>query len=80
MIALDPDIPSPLQRVIFEAQARGTQLRWMLDGADLGTAADMLLWEPVAGSHTLSLVDEERQAFDTINFTVRGSLASAVTE
>ncbi len=80
VIALDPDIPPPLQRVVFEAQARGTQLRWMLDGADLGTAADMLLWEPVAGSHTLSLIDKKWQAFDTVNFTVRGSLASGVTE
>jgi penicillin-binding protein 1C len=80
VIALDPDIPPPLQRVVFEAQARGTQLRWVLDGTDLGAAADVLLWEPTPGSHTLSLVDEKWQAFDTVNFTVHGSLASAVTE
>ena len=80
VIALDPDIPPPLQRVAFEAQARGAQLRWVLDGTDLGAAADVLLWAPIPGSHTLSLVDEKWQVFDTVNFTVRGSPVASVTE
>jgi hypothetical protein len=53
VIALDPDIPPPLQRVVFEAQARGTQLRWVLDGTDLGAAADVLLCLPSLNSFSL---------------------------
>ena len=75
VIALDPDIPPPLQRVVFEAQTDSTQLRWTLDGTDMGTATNVLLWAPVPGSHTLTLTDEEQQAFDSVTFTVRGALA-----
>jgi len=74
VIALDPDIPPSLQRVAFAAQAQGAQFRWVLDGADIGGTAAVLLWEPAPGSYTLSLVDEERRPFDTVSFTVRGSL------
>jgi penicillin-binding protein 1C len=80
LIALDPDIPRPLQRVAFQAQVYGSQLRWLLDGADLGAATELLLWEPVPGSHTLSLVDEEQRSFDTVGFAVRGSLMTRATE
>jgi penicillin-binding protein 1C len=80
VIALDPDIPRPLQRVIFQARAHGSQLRWVLDGADLGAAAGVLLWEPVPGSHTLSLVDQEQRLCDTIGFTVRGSRVTGAAE
>jgi penicillin-binding protein 1C len=74
VIALDPDIPSPLQRVVFEAQAHDDRLRWTLDGTDIGAATGVLLWPPVPGSHTLALVGEEQRLFDSVTFTVRGSL------
>ena len=80
LIALDPDIPRPLQRIVFQAQGHGTQLRWLLDGADLGAAAKIFLWEPAPGSHTLSLVDKERRLLDTIEFVVRGALVTGATE
>ena len=72
LIALDPDIPAPLQRIVFEAQAGGEPLRWALDGADLGPAGNPVLWKPVPGRHRLSLVDETRRPHATVQFTVRG--------
>jgi penicillin-binding protein 1C len=80
IIALDPDIPRPLQRIVFQAQVHGSQLRWLLDGADLGAATEVVLWELLPGSHTLSLVDEKQRLFDTVGFAVRGSLGTGTTE
>jgi len=80
VIALDPDIPRLLQRVIFQARTHGSQFRWRLDGADLGTAAEVRLWEPEPGSHTLLLVDEQQRLIDTVEFTVRGSRVAGAAE
>jgi penicillin-binding protein 1C len=80
VIALDPDIPRLLQQVIFKARTHGSQFRWRLDGADLGTAAEVQLWEPEPGSHTLSLVDEQQRLIDTVEFTVRGSRVAGAAE
>jgi penicillin-binding protein 1C len=80
IIALDPDIPRSLQRIAFQAQVHGSQLRWLLDGAVLGAATEVVLWEPLPGSHTLSLVDEKQRLFDTVGFAVRGSLGTGATE
>ena len=41
VIALDPDIPPAQQRIVFEAEKGGARLRWVLDGTDLGSAADL---------------------------------------
>jgi hypothetical protein len=35
-----------------------------------------LLWEPVPGQHTLSLLDRERRALDTVRFEVRPMLTT----
>jgi penicillin-binding protein 1C len=71
ILALDPDIPSARQRVIFQAQtARG--LRWRLDGADLGPAEQGVPWLPLAGGHALALVDAEGGTVTEVRFQVRG--------
>lgn len=80
VIALDPDIPRELQRVVFESQGVGRRLRWLLDGADLGPAAALVLWAPNPGRHTLSLVDPERRAWDTVTFEVRGDPAAPASD
>jgi penicillin-binding protein 1C len=73
VIALDPDIPPSRQRVIFEARSgRAAPLRWLLDGTDLGSATDLVVWNPYPGRHTLSLVDDDQRPLDTISFEVRG--------
>jgi penicillin-binding protein 1C len=73
VIALDPDIPPSRQRVVFEAQAAGVPLRWILDGRDLGSATDLFIWHPHPGRHVLSLVDEEERQHDALTFEVRGA-------
>jgi penicillin-binding protein 1C len=72
VIALDPDIPPSRQRVIFEARSGRAPLRWRLDGTDLGSATDLVVWNPYPGRHTLSLVDDEQRPHDTLTFEVRG--------
>jgi penicillin-binding protein 1C len=71
VIALDPDIPPAHQRVVFEANAAATTLRWFLNGEELGEAASPFFWEPVPGQHVLSLTDQEQQALETVTFEVR---------
>jgi penicillin-binding protein 1C len=76
MLALDPDIPPSRQRMVFEAQAGGTPLRWVLDGSDIGAGADLVIWSPQPGRHTLSLVDGGGRPLDTITFEVRNTVSS----
>ncbi|MBI2875628.1 MAG: penicillin-binding protein 1C [Candidatus Tectomicrobia bacterium] len=73
VIALDPDIPPARQRILFEAQAAGARFRWVLDGKEIGSAADLLAWDPLPGKHTLSLRDGAQRLCDTVTFEVRGS-------
>jgi penicillin-binding protein 1C len=79
LIALDPDIPPTRQRLVFEADAGAADLRWELNGQDIGPASRPRLWEPQPGGYTLSLVDRQRRALDTATFVVRG-VASAVRD
>ncbi|MCS0633053.1 penicillin-binding protein 1C [Telluria mixta] len=75
VIALDPDIPAPLQRVSFRAYG-GAGLRWQLDGADAGPADRGAAWTPQPGEHELKLVGESGRAVAAARFEVRGQLAS----
>jgi penicillin-binding protein 1C len=74
IIALDPDIPPQLQRVVFRAQA-GKGLRWRLDKVDLGPADQDVAWTPVAGAHRLTLSGGEKNVAE-VDFEVRGSNAA----
>jgi penicillin-binding protein 1C len=71
IIAVDPDIPEPLQRVMFQAQA-GQGMHWRLDKAILGSAGAQLAWRPVPGEHRLELVDASDKAIAVVRFEVRG--------
>lgn len=77
VIALEPDIPPSRQRIVFEARASGARLRWVLDGREIGPAADPLPWDPLPGRHTLSLVDKAQRCLDTVTFEVRGSAVAS---
>jgi penicillin-binding protein 1C len=72
IIALDPDMPTPNQAVLFQRSASRKPLRWMLDGADLG-ASTALLWVPTLGGHRLCLLDADDTPLDEVRFRVRGS-------
>lgn len=77
VIALDPDIPASRQRIVFEARVAGAPLRWILDGADIGPAAEPLIWDPHPGRHILSLADGAERPLDSLTFEVRGVAATA---
>ncbi len=75
VIALDPDIPPSRQRVLFQAPADRRTLRWILDGVEIGSSGEILMWEPQPGSHTLTLADEQERPLDAVAFEVRGRAA-----
>jgi penicillin-binding protein 1C len=71
VLAIDPDIPERLQRVPLTVQGGEGGQSLQLDGADLGPAANTLLWAPSRGAHRLNLVAADGQVLDRILFTVR---------
>jgi len=73
IVALDPDIPSGRQRVLFERSASRRALRWLLDGSDVGPATHAIAWLPRPGKHILVLADGAARPIDSVSFEVRGS-------
>ncbi|MCA1855637.1 penicillin-binding protein 1C [Massilia oculi] len=71
ILALDPDIPDRIERVLFRAQGAGGQ-RWRLDGTELGPASEPVAWQPRVGNHRLELVDGEGAVVSSSRFEVRG--------
>jgi penicillin-binding protein 1C len=69
IIAVDPDIPSDLQRVRFEAVGTGSDTQWRLNGEPFATGA---LWRPQPGKWLLTLHDSSGQQLDQVTFEVRG--------
>ncbi len=72
VIALDPDIPAPHQRVAFVAAPAHAGLRWQLDDAELPDRGGRALWAPTPGRHVLVLVDADGTALSRVDFDVRG--------
>ena len=72
VIALDPDIPAPHQRVAFVAAPAHAGLRWQLDDAELPDRGARALWAPTPGRHALVLVDADGSALSRVDFEVRG--------
>ena len=72
IIAIDPDIPSGLQRVSFKAGNGAAGAIWILDGRERCAASSPCMWQPVAGTHTLALVRASGGTIDQVTFKVRG--------
>ncbi|HTS55041.1 MAG TPA: penicillin-binding protein 1C [Burkholderiales bacterium] len=72
IFAVDPDIPSDRQRVLFEALGAGPGARWRLNGEALDGAA--VLWRPQPGKWLLTLHDADGTQLDAVRFEVRGSV------
>jgi len=72
IIAIDPDIPTDLQRVNFEAGRGARGARWILDGRERCAVSSACLWQPVPGMHRLALVGAENRVIDQVAFQVRG--------
>jgi penicillin-binding protein 1C len=79
-VAFDPDLAPRSQRIAFEAREAPPNSRWLLDGRSIAPAARIFLWAPLAGAHTLSLMDARGRALDSIPFSVRGSNPSALAQ
>jgi len=75
VIALDPDIPAASQKVFFEAEPGGGDLKWLLDGEPVGSADSLVLWSPLKGKHSLALIDGAEHVLDSVEFEVRGNSA-----
>jgi penicillin-binding protein 1C len=77
IIALDPDIPTASQRVVFEASPAIGGLGWRLDGATLPNtdAYGRADWTPAPGKHTLALVGVDGRTLAMVAFEVRGNSA-----
>ena len=75
IFGLDPDIPTGQQALFFEANAKDSKLRWVLDQTEIGTTAEQPGWTLLPGKHTLYLKDNENRVLDTVHFEVRGNAA-----
>ncbi len=71
-VALDPDIPRELQKIVFEHSPTAQKLKWRVNGFDHPQASDPLIWslgEP--GRVKISLLDGQEKILDEVQFTVR---------
>jgi penicillin-binding protein 1C len=72
IIAVDPDIPDDVERILFRAEGVGEH-RWRLDGSDAGSASRPFAWQPLSGEHRLELVDGAGRPVASSRFEVRGN-------
>lgn len=80
VLAPDPDIPAGQQQIFFEAHPSDSDYRWQLNGADMGSAVALTIWEPVAGTHRLALIGPDQREVETVEFTVRDVTQSREVE
>lgn len=73
IIVIDPDIPEENQRVFFEAENAGSDLKWQLNGVLLPPGEEGRRWAPRSGKYDLALTDLSGKAHDKVSFEVRGS-------
>jgi penicillin-binding protein 1C len=59
IIALDPDIPDGQERVLFEADDRGNETEWDLNGYNLGSGR-IVSWAPEEGKYVLSIIPAKK--------------------
>jgi penicillin-binding protein 1C len=70
LIALDPDIPTPHQKIFFQASNSLNRVRWLLDGEVVGEGT-MHSWTPIRGHHRLHLLGPDDKTLDAVTFSVR---------
>jgi len=72
VFALDPDVPPPSQRIVFEGEP-GT---WVLGGRRIGQGP-RLAWSPWPGRHELELRAADGRVLQAVRFEVRGATLAA---
>ena len=80
VMAIDPDIPSDLQKVFFISKTDGSQLRWRLNDKPIGETGKIVAWSPKRGKHNLALTDSQGRIIDSVNFEVRGAQPNEPTD
>jgi membrane carboxypeptidase/penicillin-binding protein PbpC len=70
VIAIDPEIPSGRQAVLFKARGDVAGLRWFLDGKALTASAAPLFWHPEPGAHELTLAARKGKVTDRVHIEV----------
>jgi penicillin-binding protein 1C len=72
IIALDPDIPPPRQRVPLRTSATAEPGSvWRMDSALLGKTGSVNSWLPQPGKHRLRLESRSGEVIDSVTFEVR---------
>jgi penicillin-binding protein 1C len=74
ILAADPDIPLPNQRLFFEVEGAESGYGLRVDGAPVDAAVG---WAPQRGFHRVVLVDATGGELDQADFEVRGSPGAA---
>ncbi len=74
LMALDPDIPSELQKVFFISQTQQEGLKWILNGSIMEGTGKTIAWSPKAGKYSLAMLDREGRVLDSVHFEVRGPI------
>jgi penicillin-binding protein 1C len=70
VLAVDPDVPAALQRVVLRADA-GAGHGFVMNGESLGAADRPLAWRPRPGHHLLQLQDATGGVVEEVRFLVR---------
>ncbi|NWF97566.1 MAG: penicillin-binding protein 1C [Nitrospirae bacterium] len=74
IITLDPDIPDEIQKIIIETNPPSDEIFWIFDGKNTGrTTKTPLIIKPVAGKHTIQLIDKQNSKLDSIEFEIKGN-------
>lgn len=78
IIAIDPDIPEPLQRVMLQASAPVAGGEWRVGDRALSASdgQEILPWSPELGRHVLTLHAADGTELDRVQFQVRGAPSS----
>jgi penicillin-binding protein 1C len=71
IVAMDPDIPTSLQRILFRSQGDTRNLFWMLNHKILGSAKFSFPWIVRKGKYQLSLISQSDEIIETVHFEVR---------
>ena len=72
VIALDPDIPTDLQKIFFVAQTSENDFRWVLNNEPIEAVGKTISWTPKAGKYSLAIADGDEKILDYVYFEVRG--------
>jgi len=77
ILAIDPDIPETVQRVLFRSESAPPDAQWWLDGTALADGGPVVRWVPRPGRFELALVAADGAVMDRVRFEVRGTRRTA---